>query len=333
MDKNLSFTASRRQALTYIAGSALALGLPGAARAQTQSGPIHFIIGSTPGTGPDTMTRLIQPQLQQRWSRSVVVENKPGAGGIIGIDTVAKAAPNGNTLMLQTSTLFLLPYFYKDIPFDPLTSFTPISQVAWSTFALVVNESVPARTLPELIAWIKSQGKNVNYASPGAGTENHLFGELFKQEAGVEIMHVPYRGTANAIQDLLGGQVSMMFLPIATANNQLKSGRVRIIGCTSKERFPLMPQFPSLHEQGLSNFDFNNWYGVWGPASMPEEMATRYSEGVQSVLALPEIVNSFSQNGWVAKSSSSQVLASMGQEQFNTWRKVITDARIDTTAL
>jgi len=299
--------------------------------AQGDTGPVKFIIASTPGTGPDTMSRLIQPQLQARWNRPVIVDNRPGAGGVIGIDAVAKSPPDGSTLMLQTSTMFLLPYFYKQIPFDPVKSFSPITQVGWSTFALVVNSAVPATNLPQLIEWIKKSGTSVNYASPGKGTENHLFAEIFKLRAGVDMTHVPYRGAAPAIQDVMGGLVPVMFLPIATAATHAKSGRIRIIGCTSKERFPLMKDIPSLAEQGLPNFDFSVWYGIWGPAGMPPDMIARYNDDLRTILQNPETVAKFGDNGWAVKVGTPQELDTLGRQQFARWREVIAESKVDTS--
>lgn len=330
MHKKQTTAVTRREAIARIAWTATAAALPIPALVRANGGPVRLVIASTPGTGPDTMSRLMQPLLQSRWDRTVIVENKPGAGGVIGIDTVAKSAPDGATLMLQTSTMFLLPYFYKNIPFDPVKSFQPISQVGWSTFALVVNDSVPASDLPTLTRWLAAGGGKISYASPGNGTENHLFAELFKQQAGVEMMHVPYRGTANAIQDLIGNQVALMFLPIATANTHAKTGRLRIIGCTSKDRFPLLPQIPSLQEQGLAGFDFSVWYGVWGPAGMPANIVSQYNEGIRGVLARPDIVKQFGEQGWAVKSGSPQELDALGRQQYARWGEVIEQSKIDT---
>lgn len=331
MKQKTDIRIGRRRALAGLAGLCSAPLLSKAAWAQGDGVPVKFIIASTPGTGPDTMSRLIQPQLQARWNRPVIVDNKPGAGGVIGIEAVAKSPPDGNTLMLQTSTMFLLPYFYKQIPFDPLKSFSPITQVGWSTFALVVNSNVPATTLPQLVEWIKKSGSSVNYASPGKGTENHLFAEIFKLRAGVEMTHVPYRGAAPAIQDVMGGVVPLMFLPIATAATHAKSGRIRIIGCTSKERFPLMKDIPSLAEQGLPGFDFSVWYGIWGPAGMSAETVARYNDDLRAILLSPEITGKFGDNGWAVKVGTPQELDALGRQQFARWREVIAETKVDTS--
>jgi tripartite-type tricarboxylate transporter receptor subunit TctC len=298
------------------------------------SGPVpgtvtRFVIASSPGTGPDTMSRLLQPDLQQRWGRTIVIDNKPGAGGIIGIDAVAKAPPDGATLMIQTSTMFLLPSFYKEIPYDTLKGFTPITQVAWSTFALVVNNAVPAHDFKTLSAWIRSKNGKVNYASPGKGTENHLFMELLKQQTGLEMTHVPYRATANAIQDMIGDQVSLMFLPIATANTHAKNGNLRIIGCTSKERFPVFKEVPTLYEQGLTGFDFSNWYGTWGPAGMPADLTARYNQDFKAVLTNPATVAKFAEQGWMVKVGTPEELDTMGRNQLDRWREVVALTKVE----
>lgn len=321
---------SRRQALARVAQAIALSSVAGIACAQQDSSPVRFVIASTPGTGPDTMSRIIQPMLQTRWQRSVVVENKPGAGGVIGIDTLAKSAADGTSLMLQTSTMFLLPYFYKQLPFDPVKSFQPITQVGWSTFALVVNGNVPAKTLPELIDWIKKSPTQISYASPGKGTENHLFGELFKQQTGVDLLHVPYRGTAPAITDVMAGQVAMMFLPIATAMKQAQSDRLHVIGATSKERFPLMPDVPSLYEQGLTGFDFSVWYGIWAPAGLSPELTRKYNTDLREVLSNPEVVRRFEEQGWAVKVGTAEELDALGKRQFAVWRDVVAKSKVDT---
>ncbi|WP_342132586.1 Bug family tripartite tricarboxylate transporter substrate binding protein [Hydrogenophaga sp. OTU3427] len=327
--RTFSFSASRRTTLVKLLGVAFA-GTAGRQAFAQAGGPLRFIIASTPGTGPDTMARLLQPQLQARWQRPVVVENKAGAGGVIGIDAVAKATPDGTTLMLQTSTMFLLPHFYKQIPFDPLKNFQPITQVGWSTFALVVNNDVPAKNIQELVAWLKEMNGRVSYGSPGKGTENHLFAELFRQQTGVEMTHVPYRGAANAIQDLIGGQVSLMFLPIATAHVHAKTGRIRILACTSKERFPLMKDIPSLHEQGVTGFDYSVWYGVYAPAGLAPELVNKYREDLHAVLNSREIVAKFAEQGWSVKTGSTPELDALGKMQSAKWREVIAQTKVET---
>jgi len=330
MNDKTSFAPTRRALLT----SSLALGAtalaPSLAFCQPQSSrTVKFIIASSPGTGGDTMSRMLQPSLQQKWNQTVIVDNKPGASGIIGIDALAKSPADGSALMIQTSTMFLLPNFYKQIPYDTIKSFQPITQVGWSTFALVVNADVPARNYGELVEWIKSRRGAVNYGTPGKGTENHIFTELLRASAGVEMLHVPYKSTAAAIQDLMGGQVSLMFLPIQTARAQAKGGRIRIIGSTLKDKFPLAPEVPSLYSQGATSFDYSNWYGVWGPAGMAPDLTARYNADLQEALTNSEITARFAEQGWAVKVGTPEALARLSEQQLLQWRELVERTRIE----
>lgn len=330
---DLSFRMLKRRTLIARSLQALAgaaLGADALAAPATLGGTVtKFIIASSPGTGPDTMSRIIQPDLQSRWNRTIIIDNKPGAGGVIGIDALAKSPPDGSALMIQTSTMLLLPSFYKEIPFDVIKSFTPITQVGRSTFALVVNNSVPAKTFQELASWVRSKNGRVNYASPGKGTENHLFTELLKQQAKLDMTHVPYKSTAGAIQDLIGGQVSLMFLPIATAVSHSKNGNVRIIGCTSKERFAVFPDIPSLYEQGLTGFDFSNWYGAWGPAGMAPDLVERLNADLRAVLTQPAISSKFAEQGWMVKVGSSAELDELSRSQLARWKEIVAQTKVE----
>jgi len=327
MDTFENINQKRRRLLQGTAGVAAASLLPLSMQSSAQgisSSPIRILIASTPGTGGDTMARMMQPMLQAKWNQPFIVENKPGASGVIGIDTVSKAAPDGQMFMIQTSTMFLLPYFYKQqMQFDVLKDFQPLTQVGWSTFALVVNPNVPAKNFKEFVSWVKGSGGKLNYASPGNGTENHVFMEVLKQVAGLDIMHVPYKGAAGAIQDVMGGQVPMMFLPVATAMNWAKDGRIRILGVTMKDRFPVFPDIPSLHEQGATGYNFVNWYGAWAPAGMSPDITAKYNKLLRETLDSTEIRARFFTNGWVVKTSTPNELARMSREQYDTWGSLI----------
>lgn len=324
------FNQKRRLLLQAGAGAAAASLLPLAAQAQgISASPIKISIASTPGTGGDTMARLMQPLLQSKWNQPFIVENKPGASGVIGIDFVAKSPPDGHTFMIQTSTMFLLPYFYKQqMQSDVLKSFQPLTQVAWSTFALVVNPSVPAKNYQEFVRWVKASGGKLNYASPGNGTENHVFMEVLKQVSGLDITHVPYKGAAGAIQDVMGGQVPMMFLPIATAMNWAKDGRIRVLGITMKDRFPVFPDIPSLHEQGATGYDFVNWYGTWAPAGLSQEVTAKYNALLRETLTSTVIRARFFSQGWVVKTGTPDELARMSRTQYETWGSLISKTGI-----
>jgi len=329
MNDAVRIDPTRRKLLLAAAAAAGLAMTASPRRARAQGGPYRIIIASTPGTGGDTMSRLMLPRLQAKWNQPVIVENKPGASGVIGIDAVAKAPPDGHTWMIQTSTMFLLPYFYKSIPFDVLKDFTPLTQVAWSTFGLVVSSATPVKNYQEFVAWVKSQPGKLSYASPGNGTENHVFMEMLKLTAGLDILHVPYKGAAGAQTDVLAGQVPMMFLPIQTAHNLArKEGRLRIIGVTMKDRFPLLPDIPSLHEQGATGFDFTNWYGAWGPAGIPKDVTAKMGADLRETLNSDEIRRKFADQGWVVKTGTSEELLALSDAQYKRWGEVIAKTKI-----
>ena len=264
----------RRRAL--LAASAVA-GLAWGAVARAQGKVLHLIVPLTPGTTPDTIARTIAPLLQASLGLDPVVENKVGASGMIGMGSVAKSSDPG-MLMVVPSTTTTLPLFYKNVDFDVINSFTPITQVASSSFVLVVHKDVPVSNLPEFVAWARSK-PGMFYASPGNGTHHHIFMELLLQSVGVKLEHVPYKGSAPAVNDLLGGQVPTMFLPIQIAVPLRDAGRLKIIGGSLRNRHPSFPDIPSLQEQGAKNYHADPWFSVWGTPKMPAALVERGARG------------------------------------------------------
>ena len=227
-----------------------ALAAPLTARAQGISNrPVRFILGQTAATTPDIIARLLAPKMQAKWNQPFVVENRGGAGGAIGLDAVAKAPPDGHTLTVSVNSTLTLPIFFK-IDFDVLNSFTPISVLAQNIFVLVVHPSVPVNNLKEFLDWAKREGANANYGSPGNGTHHHLLMESLKLRTGLKLTHIPYKGSAPAFTDLMGGQIPTMFVPLGTALTLGGSGKIRPIAGSARERSPLAPHIASLHEQG-----------------------------------------------------------------------------------
>jgi tripartite-type tricarboxylate transporter receptor subunit TctC len=288
---------------------------------------VRFILGQTAATTPDLIARTMAPRMQAKWQQPFIVENRGGAGGAIGLDAVAKAPPDGHTLTVNVNSTLTLPLFFK-IDFDVLNSFTPITLLAQNIFVLVVHPSVPARTFGEFRDWAKREGGKANYGSPGNGTHHHLIMESLKLRTGLELTHIPYKGSAPAFTDLMGGQIATMFVPLGVALNLGASGKILAIGGSGRERSPLAPQIPSLHEQGVKDFDFIAWFSAWGPAGMPQEIVAKYSSTMHEVLADPEVRDTLAKSGASIRTSTPQELDRLNRDDYAVLAKLIKDAKI-----
>src|SRR5436190_14853503 len=285
-----------------------ALASPLMARAQGISNrPVRFILGQTPATTPDLIARTLAPRMQAKWNQPFLVENRGGAGGAIGLDAVAKSPPDGHVITISVNSTVTLPIFFK-IDFDILNSFTPICEVAENLFALVVHPGVPARNYGEWLEWAKREGPNANYGSPGNGTHHHLIMESVKLRTGLKLTHIPYKGSAPAFADLIGGQIATMFVPLGTALTLGASGKLHSIGGSARERSPLGQQIPSLHEQGLKDFDYSSWFSAWGPAGMAPDLVAKYRTAFAEVLAEKEVRDTLARQGVTVKLSTPEEL-------------------------
>ncbi len=319
----------RRKLLIGSAAAAGGAALPFFVFAQGISNrPVRLIIAQAAGTTPDVIARILAQRMQARWNQSFVVENRPGASGAIGMEAVAKSPPDGHTMQVNVATTVTLPLFYSKLTFDPLASFQPISFLGSTDFVLAVHQSVPVNNVREWINWVKSQPGKLNYATPGLGTHHHLCMELLKQNAGVDIVHVPYKGASGAYSDFLGGQIPTMFLPVHNAVGMAKDGRIRLIAGTMRDRFSLGPDLPSLSEAGVKGFHVESWYGLWGPTGMPADLVAKYNTLAQEVIAEPETREALAKVGIVAKSSSPAELAKIARAEFEMWSKVLKEAGI-----
>ena len=313
----------RRRLLQAAAG---ALAFPRFACSQgLSSRPIRIILGQTAATTPDLIARLLAQRLQARWNQPVVVENRGGAGGAIGLDAVAKAPPDGHTLTVNVNSTLTLPLFFK-IDFDVLESFTPITLVAQNIFALVVHPSVPAKNFAEFVEWAKREGASADYGSPGNGTHHHLMMESLKLRTGLALTHIPYKGSAPAFTDLIGGQISTMFVPLGTALSL--AGKLRWIAGSARERSPLAPDLPSLHEHGVSGFDYFAWFAAWGPAGMPADIVKRYHSALHEIFSTPEMREALAKHGASARLSTPQGLDRLNRADFAALAKLVKDAKI-----
>ena len=253
------------------------------ARAAWPEKPVRIVVPFAPGGATDVVARALGQRLSVVWKQQVIVENKPGAGGNIGADAVAKAAPDGYTLLLASpAEVAINAYLYAKMPFDPAKDLVPVSKAASAPLVLVVHPSVPSTTLPELIEWLKGRKEGTNYASAGTGGPQHMAGESFRTLTGASLTHVPYKGGAPAITDLLGGQVQMFFAGLPPALPHIKSGRIRAIAITTTQPSPLIPGVPPVAAT-LPGFDFENWQGVFAPRGTPEAIVAQIARDIAAV--------------------------------------------------
>ncbi|WP_291685703.1 tripartite tricarboxylate transporter substrate binding protein [Bradyrhizobium sp.] len=322
-----SRTHSRRTVLGILA-MALAPMKPSLALGQSQQ-TIRLNVPFSAGTGPDLLARILGEELRQRWNQPVIVENKPGASGNIGTEAAARAAPDGLTLLVTVNTFVMNASLYRSIPYDPETSFVPIAEIATGVLALVVHPSLNVSTFSELIALARSKPGDINYASPGRGTPQHLAMELLKLTAQINLTHISYTGSAGAVKDLAGGHVSAMFLPIHTALPLAETGQIRILAVGSRARAQQAAQVPTLAELGVTDFDVDLWYAVLAPAGTPKDIVDRYNAVFIEILAQPNVRAVLDRQGLVARGGGpSERLAELIAKDRLRWAKVVKDAEI-----
>jgi len=261
------------------------------ASAQTYpSKPIRFVVPYPAGGPLDTVARLLAQKVSESVKQPVIVDNKPGAGGNIGAADVAKAPPDGYTILMgAVATHAINPTLYASIPYDPIRDFTPIMQVASTPNVLVVNPSIPASNVKEFIAYAKANPGKLNFGSGSTGSAGHLAGELFKTMAGVEMTHIPYKGAAPAMTDLIGGQIQLMFDNLASSLAQVRAGKVKALAVTTAKRTTLAPDLPTIAESGLPGFDISTWFGIFAPGGIPKDVAARLHEEFARALAQPDV--------------------------------------------
>jgi len=275
---------------TLLLAAALAA-LPMAASAQGYpSKPIRFVVPYPPGGPLDTIARLLGQKVSESVKQPVIVENKPGAGGNIGADFVAKSLADGHTILMgAVATHAINPTLYAKIPYDPVRDFAPITQVASTPNVLVVNPSLPVSSVAELITYAKANPGKLNFGSGSTGSAGHLAGELFNSLAGVQMTHIPYKGAAPAMQDLIGGQIHLMFDNLASSLTQVRAGRVKALAVTTAKRSSLAPELPTIAESGLAGFDISTWFGIFAPAGTPREAVARLHAEFTRALAAPDV--------------------------------------------
>ena len=300
--------------------------------AQWPDKPIRVILSVPAGATPDVTARLVFPGLSQQLGVSLVADNRAGGGGVIGAEIAAKSAPDGYTLFISSpGALTILPHMRKNIPYDTIRDFAPISLISIGPFVLMTHPSVPAKSIKELIALAKAQPGKLNYASAGNGVANHLAGELFKQMAGIDIVHVPYKGAPQAVTDVLAGHMSMMFNSVAPIVGYIKTGKIRVLGIASLQRSPQLPDVPTIHESGVPGFEAVNWFGMFAPAKTPRKIINRLNGALVQTIKTPEMQSQFIKLGADPIGSSVEEFTAFVKRDMEKYEKVvrISGAKVD----
>ncbi|WP_422650790.1 Extra-cytoplasmic solute receptor [Cupriavidus sp. H18C1] len=299
-----------------------------AVQAETYPGrPIRIVVGFPTGGAPDTLARIVSEKISPSWGQPVVVDNKPGAGGNIGAEAVARAPGDGYTLALGTvGTHSINGAVYSKLPYDMVKDFTPVILLATTPNVLVVHPGVPAKTTAELIALAKSKPGALTFGTPGIGTSPHVAGELFNTVAGVKITHVPYKGRAMAIPDLLGGHITMMFDNLPSALPVIKEGKLRALGVTSLKRSASAPDIPTLAEQGLSGFQADSWFAIFAPATTPKDVVAKLNTELNRIFTLPDVQAKLKTLGLDPVLGTPDALALFQKAEIAKWAKVVKDS-------
>jgi tripartite-type tricarboxylate transporter receptor subunit TctC len=314
-----------------VAAVVAALAIPNAASGQGAypSKPIRMIVPFPPGGGTDILSRLVANKLTESAGWQIVVDNRGGAGGNIGLDAAAKAAPDGYTMVMgQTSNLTINPSLYTKLPYDSLRDFTPVSVVASSPIAFMVFAKAPYRTFKDLIAAGKAKPGEVTFATTGNGTVGHLTGELIQRIAGVKYVHVPYKGSAQAFPDLLGGRLGFFLASLETAIPQMKAGTIRTLAITSAQRVPALPDIPTVAESGYPGFETTTWYGILVPKGTPQPIVARLSTEIVKVLESADVRERMAANGGATIKPGPAAFDAQLKSELTKWGRIIREAGV-----
>jgi tripartite-type tricarboxylate transporter receptor subunit TctC len=301
--------------LLAAAGSALAQAYP--------SRPIRLVVGFTPGGGVDINARMIAPRLSEYFGQQVIVENRPGAGTNIANELVAKSAPDGHTLLVNTPAIAINMSLYRNLGFDTLRDFTPVSMISESPNVLVVNAKLPVHSVKELIAMARSSPGKLNYSSAGVGTTQHLAAELFKLRTGTYIVHIPYKGTAPSLAALMGAEVDLSFANIPSIQAHLKSGRLRALAVTAAKRDAQIPDVPTMKEAGLEGVEVVVWYGVFAPAATPRDIVQKLAGAIQRATRDPETSKRLLEQGAVPVGNTPEEFGKLVRDEVARWAEVV----------
>jgi tripartite-type tricarboxylate transporter receptor subunit TctC len=285
--------------------------------------PVHLVVPYAPGGPVDIVARIVGQQLNEIWKQPVIVESKPGAGGNLGTDQVAKAKPDGYTLLINTPAIIIAPSVYKNLPFDPNKDFAPVINIGVAPALLVVNPELPFNNVRELIAYAKAQPGKLNFGSPGTGGSLHLAGELFKTKAGIDMVHVPYRGVQPALVDIMAGHAQLMFDAIIDCMELVKAGKLKALAISTAKRSVLAPELPTVSESGLPGYDFSLWYGIFAPAGTPPAIVAQINRDTLRVLALPAVKEQMQKHGIEVIGNSPAEFAATMKTEGQTWAELV----------
>jgi tripartite-type tricarboxylate transporter receptor subunit TctC len=310
-----------------LAAIALLLALTAPAAAEYPDKPVRLIIPFPPGGSNDVVGRLVANQLSEKLGHKVFVDNRGGAGGVLGTEAAAAAAPDGYTLLIVSIAHAVNPALYK-LNYDPIRSFTPVSILATGPNVLAVNPQLPVNNVKELVALAKEKPGELDYASAGVGSFQHLGGELFKLTAGVNLQHVPYKGGGPAMQDVIAGHVKIMFSSLVQTTPFIQSGQLRALGVGGTKRNPILPDVPTIAEAGVPGYEANNWWGIMAPAGTPKEIVDRLYRDIQATLKSPELTQAFDREGASAVTMSSEEFAKYIENEIVKWGRVVKEGNI-----
>ena len=259
--------------------------------------PVRMVVPLTPASGADIAGRIVGRQLQESWKQTVVIDNRPGAGGQIGTQIVVRAAPDGHTLLVQSSSHAVNPSIYKNLPYDSLKDLVDVALLGSTPYAMVTAPNGPYRPLKALIDAAKAKPGELPFASAGVGTSTHLTGEYFAQSAGVKLIHVPFKGSAEALQDVAAGRVAFYMAPVNTSIGLIRDNRVAVLGVANAKRIAMLPNVPTIAEQGLPGFEMDVWFGAWAPAALPRPILQKLANDIRAALASPEVRGQYAKLG------------------------------------
>jgi tripartite-type tricarboxylate transporter receptor subunit TctC len=312
---------------------ALAIGALCAAPAFAQDAypnkPVRMIVPFAPGGGIDIVGRTLGQKLSEHWKQPVVIENRPGASGAIGTQLAAKAPADGYTLLMTVNTIIMVPSLNRQVPYDAVKDFAPVSRVALGRLSLVVSPSLNVKTVAEFVALAKKEPGKINYGSPGNGTPHHLAMELFKQRAGIDVLHIPYKGSDGILNGILGGQIGAVFMPIHQAMSNVQAGKILMLSAGGTRRAEATPNVPSLAEaSGFRDIDVDMWYAIYLPAGASRDVVAKLNAELNAVLKMPEIAETLGKQGLTPTGGTPAELAELTSSDLERWAKVIRDAKI-----
>src|ERR1700712_2306980 len=312
-----------RRVVLALASVALLLLAPGHSQATYPNKPIRIVVPFAPGGSTDLLARRVGDKLAAAWGQPVVVDNRPGAGGTIGADFVAKSAPDGYTLLAGvTGSNAIAQALYPKLPYDVMKDFSPVSMIVSAPLVLAVNPDVEAKTAAEFLALAKSKPGALSYGSAGNGTSMHLTGEMYKQAAEVSMVHVPYRGSAGMLTDLMSGQIQVTFGDVLVLLPQIEAGKIRALALTSKARLPILPDVPTLNEAGLEGFEALSWQGIFAPAGTPPELVEKLSAEVNRAMRSPDIKDYFAARGFIVEGTTPEAFKTFIASEVKKWTPI-----------